>query len=138
MTPELEKANNEAVNKVGEQTLIRFLGDINRMMSFKPGLEYEIFESIVCQYFNVRINDLYRNDLSHNTVDCRKVLSFMLLKHTDMNTKSVCFLLHINERTLQRYKHQLFTLIEMPKANPELFKAYNYLNKVFLKMNNSD
>lgn len=135
MSPELKKANEKAISKVGEQSLIRFINNINDMMSFKPGIEYQFIENIVCQYFDVKIREMYNNNPnSNNTVNCRKMLSYMLLKHTDVKDSAICYLIKINSRTLRRYKKQMFDLIKLPISDTSLHKAYTHLNEIFLNL----
>jgi len=137
MNQVLEKTVNKAISKVGEDSLIRFLNDINDMMSFKPGIEYQFIENIICQYFNVKTSELHSNISSNtNIVNCRKLISFMLLKHTDVKDGAVCYLIKINARTLRRYKKQMFNIISLPISDPELHKAYTYLNSIFINLNN--
>jgi len=128
---ELEIAVKRSVKKIGEQSLIRFLNDINNQMHFKPGLEFQFIEQIVCQYFDVKSKELYKGGISTNIVNCRKIISYVLLKHTDTKDIAVCYLLQIDNRTLRRYKKQMFNLIEMPKTDIELHNAYLYLDNIF-------
>lgn len=128
----LLSATIKASNKVGEETLIRFLNDIVNMMSFKPGFKYQFIENITCQYFDVKTKELYSgNTNSTKAVNCRKMISYMLLSYTDVKDAAVCYLIRINARTLRRYKKQMFDLIELPISDPELHRAYKYLNPIF-------
>ena len=131
MTPDLEYAADKAIKKVGEKTLIRFINDISKKMDFKPGLDYQFFETIICQYFDVKTKELYNSNGEAKVVNCRKILCFMLLKHTDMENTAISYLIDITDRTLSRYKSSIFNLISTPQSDPELYKAYEYLNGIF-------
>ncbi len=63
-------------------------------------------------------------------------MSYMLLKHTDVKDGAVCYLINVNERTLRRYKQQMFNLIELPISDPNLHKAYIHLDNIFANLNN--
>lgn len=127
---ELEITINRALNKFGDTLLIRFINDIDKKFNFYPGLEFEFIETIVFQYFSVKYSEVYNsNSTGTSIVNCKKMLAFMLLKHTDIGNDGICYLVDISDRTLRRYKKNLFSVIEMPETDPDLHRAYKYLNE---------
>ena len=116
MNPEIEQAVNRGLKKLGKNSFLRVLNYINNKMHFNPGLEFQFIENIICQYFGVKSKDLYGASNNMNTVNCRKMITYMLIKHTDMESGSICYLMQINGRTLRRYRKQMFGLLHMPQS----------------------
>ena len=116
----------KAEKKIGKDALLQYIKKINSNTNF----EYNLIIVLVSQYFELSEIEILKGNKS-NAVDAKKIIAYLLYRKTTLSNKQIYQKLNITDRTLRRYKKDIFTIIVNPKLYPKLYKSYSEILQMF-------
>jgi tRNA threonylcarbamoyladenosine modification (KEOPS) complex Pcc1 subunit len=123
---ELEQAVNRLLVKLGTQSLIRHLCQLERNIDFMKEDSAQIIQNAIINYFKVTEKDLSVNYLrTDDQVNARRALVYLIQKNTTIPAKDVRAMYNISGKTYQRYIEHSNEAVSIDGINNKLKKAIN-------------
>ena len=130
----LEQRINTILKQHGADALISYLDKFDKSFNDKELVLFKKLLDITCQTYNIKNKtSLKSSNMTSEIVNARRIITYILIQHTNLKKITISKLVGINIGTLQKYKRETRHYLSAPNVFKDFNTNYTLIEQRIIK-----
>ena len=136
MYTDLEKTINRILLKIGAESLIRRLCNMEKNINYNSEEQFQSIKKVICKYFDIPERYIFTYFKNDTYVNARRCMLYFITMETMLEPDEILETLNMSKKTYDRYITKVTEVLQNPQQDHALYKNLQEIETIIKNSKN--